>query len=258
MQGGNLSLRSPFWLILLHSGQKTQDFKSSPRHYSFWFPRGLDLRFPSGWLNGLLDRDFPIRTCFSVDGFGSLKRLQALFVLPKSTKPSTPFSSQWKGPTVKTVCTKAFFFFPAVKDWLLFLFEYVFFLLLFPLLLLFLSGCMLKDPAIAKLQNKNPGEGNAKSMGSFMVDVDVVRFKKKSLFFHDKKEFVCVCVCAGGERFLLLWLYNVPKSHFKQQLQNNWVAHFHNHACQHLLEGSWKKNLIYMTFISLILHLCSC
>lgn len=42
----------------------------------------------------VLDREFPISSCFSVDGFGSLERLKALFVLPKSTKPSTPSSSQ--------------------------------------------------------------------------------------------------------------------------------------------------------------------
>lgn len=169
MQGGNSSPRSPLWVILLHSGHKTQDSKSSP-------PPHMDLICDfhwGGWM-AMLDREFPIRTCFSVNGFGSLERLKALFVLPKSTKPSTPSSSQWNGLTVKTVCAIAFFFpFPAVKvqsfDFCYHLNKSFFFsLLLLPLLS---SGCMLTAPAIAKIEDKNPGAGNAKSMGIFMVDI---------------------------------------------------------------------------------------
>lgn len=101
----------------------------------------------------------------SVDRFGSLKRLKALFVLPKSTVLQPFFSV--KGQNMKTVCTVALFC-PAVVVHLN-MFSFISFFHLCPLLF---SVHMLVAPAIVKVEDKNSGAGKAESTSIVFIVFD--------------------------------------------------------------------------------------
>lgn len=83
-------------------------------------------------------------------------------------------------------------------------------------------------PATAKVEDKNPGAGDAKSMGIFMVDV--VGIRRRVRVFVGKDYYYYSIMCQN----------HTSSNSSKKSI----VAGLRDHVCQCLLKGIRKKIVI--------------